>query len=221
MYNLILKDLLIQKKTFIFAAFYSFIVFFAFKEPTFSVAMYTMGIVTISYLFVMSAVAYDDKNKSEIILNSLPLKRSHIIIAKFLSIFVYVALSSIMIALIGLVLKFTGFFTYIRFINLIDILASFISVGILSSFYLPLYYKFGRINIQIFNIFLFFIIFLSPAFISKYFKENTSSQIVKDILTTLNSMPDWLFTSIFSAAILIFMFISMLITIKIYNNKDF
>lgn len=222
MINLILKDILIQKKTLWFAALYSIFVFFAFSAPMFSQGLYIMGAVAISYIFILTAVAYDDKNNSDVILNSLPLKRSSIIMAKYLSIIVFVALSVGIVGIIGMAIRTFGILPISpRLISITDFLGTLISIGILCSLYLPLYYKFGSIRVRIFNIFLFLAVFFIPSYLGEMAAKNQPNEFVLGILTGLKNFPDWLIWLVSSAFTLVTMLISMFISIQIYKRKDF
>lgn len=91
-----------------------------------------MGPVAISYMLVLSANANDEKNKSEIILNSLPISRSKIVFAKYLAVAVYIVLGLLLSGAVGAVLKNSGFFPIARYINAIDLVSVFLSVGLMS-----------------------------------------------------------------------------------------
>lgn len=71
MINLILKDISIQKKTFLYALFYGIFTVIAFPATMTARGAYMFGGMTIAYIFIMYSNGYDEKNKSEIILNSL------------------------------------------------------------------------------------------------------------------------------------------------------
>lgn len=84
MLNLVMKDIIVQKKSIAFAVLYIFFFIVAFQsvgEMTF-----TCAITAFSYILVMGGFAYDDKNKADIMLNSLPLKRYNIVLAKYISL---------------------------------------------------------------------------------------------------------------------------------------
>ncbi|MCG9969458.1 ABC-2 transporter permease [Pelotomaculum terephthalicicum JT] len=87
MLNLILKDILIQKRTIIFALLYGVFIFFAFSKPPFSQCIYSMGAMGISYILILTALQADFKNNTMVILNSLPVRRSEIVASKYLSMF--------------------------------------------------------------------------------------------------------------------------------------
>jgi hypothetical protein len=75
MLSLILKDVIIQKKSFVWALVY--LIFFIFVFQSLGGTMYIAAVVAFVYLLVSGAFAYDDKYKSDIMLNSLPIKRGN------------------------------------------------------------------------------------------------------------------------------------------------
>ena len=93
MLNLVIKDILVQKKIFIASILY--IIFFVIAFQSLGMGMYTAAIVAIVYLMVSGGFAYDDKSKSDIMLNSLPIKRENIVMSKYISLFVYIAIGTI------------------------------------------------------------------------------------------------------------------------------
>lgn len=122
MLNLVIKDILIQKKTIIFALLYAAFVlaFFSTIFPS-GFGLYVMSPMIITYLYITFAVQYDDKNNSEVILNSLPLKRSDIVISKYISTFVFGSIGIICSILVDVIGKVTGLSTFIGSISLLNI----------------------------------------------------------------------------------------------------
>lgn len=103
MINLIKKDLLIQKKSFIFVFFYSLFMFVIFNNPAFVNMIYVMGMIISVYFFLITGNMEDEKNKSDILLNSLPVLRSRIVLAKYVSVFVYMFIGAFFLGIAGLV----------------------------------------------------------------------------------------------------------------------
>ena len=91
MFNLILKDILIQKRNLLFGVFYILIMIFALQQA--GSAMFAASVMVFSYIMVQSACAFDEKNKADVLLNSLPLSRSTIVTARYISTFVFAAIS--------------------------------------------------------------------------------------------------------------------------------
>src|SRR5665647_5605 len=89
MVNLVWKDLLILKRSLWLAPLYAFFAVFAFKAmPDGGLSAAT---VAVTYMLMFQAFTLDNKNNSEIMLNSLPLIRKDIVLAKYLSVFLYAA----------------------------------------------------------------------------------------------------------------------------------
>ena len=90
MIKLVWKDLLILKRYLWLAPLYGILAFFVFKTmPGGALSAATLGA---TYMLMVQASIQDDKNKSEIMLNSLPLRRQDIVFAKYLSVFLYAVL---------------------------------------------------------------------------------------------------------------------------------
>ena len=90
MFKLVWKDFLILRKVLWYAPIYSFIMAFAFSNT--SAGALSASTIVVSYMLMIQACARDEKNKSEIMLNSLPLRRRDIVLAKYLSVFPYAIL---------------------------------------------------------------------------------------------------------------------------------
>jgi ABC-2 type transport system permease protein len=52
-----------------------------------------MSVIAFSYIMIQSACAYDDKNKSDVLLKQPAVKRGTIVIARYISTFVFAAIS--------------------------------------------------------------------------------------------------------------------------------
>ena len=90
MVKLVWKDLLILKRYLWVAPLYGIFAFFAFR--TMPDGGLSAATVAVTYMFMLQSITQDDKNMSEIMLNSLPLRRRDIVLAKYLSVFLYASL---------------------------------------------------------------------------------------------------------------------------------
>lgn len=85
MVNLLWKDILILKRFLWLAPLYGFFALFVFRSmPGGALGAGTVGV---TYMLMSQAITLDDKNKSDVMLNSLPLRRKDIVLAKYLSVF--------------------------------------------------------------------------------------------------------------------------------------
>ncbi len=209
MFNLIKKDFLMQKKSLYFMIGYGIFVFFAFQDASFAGFKYIMGGSAISYILIMTAIAHEEKNNSDIILNSLPLKRNTIVMAKYLTFLGSVLITMVIMGVIGLIIYTIGFPPLDRLISLSDVLAVLLSVSFLSSIYYPLYIKFGGKYMRFFNIILFMLIFFLPTFLSGLIGEKFNSITI----------PEFYCISLLISMIMLLG--SYLISLRIYENKEF
>ncbi len=224
MLNLVLKDLLLQKKTFLFTMGYAIFLFFCFKNPALSNIVYITVTVMTSYLFIIYATSFDDKNKCDIMLNSLPVTRKEIVTARYLflliTIFIGIATSFIIGAFFKIIGDVSGLWT-IRLINHNDLIISLFSVSLMGSIYMPFYYKFGNIYVRIFNVVFFIVVFSVPKLVTEYIIKNRNIKWIKKIILFANTIPDWVIPIIIVVFSLLILSISLLFSIRIYGNKDF
>lgn len=221
MINLIIKDFMLQKKYIYFTVGYGVFLFFAFQYSVFDNFIYSMGSIAISYFFIASAVNHDDKDNAHVILNSLPIKRYRIVLAKYVTILTVIALSIAVMGLLGAVFKTVGFPKVGRFINISDAIITFVSVGLLSSVYYPINLKFGSSSVWIFNIIFFIMIFFLPKTIAELLTEYRDSVFVQFIAVMQSSLAEWLKVSLAVVITLFIIVLSFTISVKIYNNKEF
>lgn len=163
MLNLVLKDIRLIKKMLILAIVYGGIIIAASLNVSMDIGniMYCFFIICMTYLSVLYADGYDERNKGYLVMASLPVERSMLVISKYLSFFVYFAIYSVIpYIILPAVSVFTpnGFHSY----SLYVILASFIVIGFLYSIYYPLYYRFGYNALRVYKIFLFVFIMILP-----------------------------------------------------------
>jgi ABC-2 type transport system permease protein len=221
-FNLVLKDILIQKKSLLYALLYTVFLSITFSslKPS-GVGLYVLAPIITAYMFINFAASFDEKNKSEIILNSLPLKRDDIVIAKYISIFIFAIICIIYSILIGFIGKTTGLPMYTRSISFLDIVLIFSSVCIVSSIFFPMYFKFGYTKSLIFNTMLFMVIFFLPILAIQYAGSNPNNIFVQKINSFIISTSSFTQNSLALIIGLILFLISLMISIHIYNNKEF
>lgn len=216
MFNLVLKDLLIQKKSFIVCILYAVLFPIVFQHTNTPSMIFIAVPSCISYLLLMYACAYDDKNKSDMLLNSLPINRMDIIIAKYLSVFVFILIGLAASFIFNSILTLLGLIHLPRFMNFEDILGCAISIILLSSLYLPLFFKLGYLKSRYINTVLFMCAFFVPSLLIESVSKGSFSKFV----VYLNSQPNWLVSTFMLIILLIMMLVSLLLSSKFYLNKD-
>ena len=221
MTSLILKDIYLQKKSFLFALGYSLFVLIVFQNEIFSETSYIMGAMATAYMLVLGACAYEEKNNSEVILNSLPLKRADIVRARYLSSFVSVFLAFVIIGVLGALMKGVGLPIPLRYVRISDVIAVIVSLSLLCSLYFPVYFRYGYIKSRFFNLILFLLVFFAPSTGLSYLREDGKKEVLNQVIDKLAGVPDWQISVGLGIAAWILTAISMRISVCIYLKREF
>ncbi|WP_418790781.1 ABC-2 transporter permease [Phosphitispora sp. TUW77] len=221
MLNLVLKDILIQKKSFLVAVVYSGFLFIIFSNEVFKDAIYVMGTGAIAYIMIVTSSAYDDKYKSEIIINSLPVHRKSVVLAKYLAAVAFSAVGLIIVGALGLVIIIAGIPLPVRHINLYDIVFAFFSVALLAALYYPVYFKFGYNISRMLNLVLFMVLFFGPGALLDYIRQKMDYTSAQQLASRLQDIPAWAPGTLALAVAVLLTVVSLIISLKIYETKDF
>lgn len=215
MFNLIIKDIVIQKNTFLYALLFTMVIstnFLFMNTGSNGVSLYMFSPIAINYMFINFALSYDDKNKSQIVLNSLPLKRNDLVISKYISIFVFAAIGIIFSIVIGFIGKTAGLPMFTTSISLNNVVIVLSLTCILNSMLFPIYFKFGSIKTQIFTA----VLLTLPIFVL-----NSPNNIMPPkLMHFINNSSSLTLISLALITSLVFILISLIISIHIYNKKE-
>ena len=218
MINLLVKDLLLLKKSIWLPFVYSsMIVFFFSKTDSAAQTIYIMGINMISYILIMYSTAYDDLNKSDIMLNSLPINRKDIVSERYLSIFVFILASSIIMAFTGVIMTLLGIGGNIRIIKLSDIGMAATSLSIIVFLYLPVYFKLGYLKAKLVNFLVFFAVFFLPTLLARLLAKNTSIAFLR----SLNQLTEMQLVLIMLTFAGVLGLISYVLSLSFYRKREF
>ena len=220
MLNLVMKDIIVQKKSIAFAVLYIFFFIVAFQsvgEMTF-----TCAITAVSYILVMGGFAYDDKNKADIMLNSLPLKRYNIVLAKYISLFVFMTLGTLVYFILELVLRSTGF-SFIKTypITIESFTGAIFAVSIMHSFCLPIIFKFGYTKAKVINFVIFFAFFFGVSQLINYIYAKRNVGFAGKAFAFFENKPDYLIALAIIAAAALLLLISYMISLRVYKKREF
>lgn len=222
MSTLILKDLLNLRKVLVFVLVYGVIMIVGFQNM--KNAALAASTVAISYLLMLQACARDDKNKSEIILNSLPLSRHTIVAAKYLTVFLYAALGLVSYLIAYVLVKITGIPVHVFPLSLSATVGVTIAAILMSSLFYPVYFKFGYLKSNIYGMVVFFVFFFGPGLILNVVKRLANSPLQKII----EFVAQWLsrqseYGLAFEMVIigLLFMGLSYLLSVRFYSRREF
>lgn len=219
MIGLILKDLIIQKKMLLLSLVFvaAFIVMFQKMDNPGMMAAPIM--IAITYLFVTNSCALDEKNRADIIINSLPVSRTEIVGARYISVLVFLAAAAL------LYMAETGFF---RLLSLSSVLPAasplWIFTGaatavLILSIYLPMFFSMGFTKSRIFYFVLFFGVFfgLGPA-LNSITGPKDPTALLSVIYEGMNPLVLG-FTA--GGTILLIFFLSFQLSCKLYRRREF
>lgn len=216
MFNLIIKDFIILKKVLITSVAYGLLFSFTFQSFGNPTTVYVAVTTVVAYMLLTSACAYDDKYKADIILNSLPIKRREIVIAKYISMIFFLAIGLGITFIITSLINASGFGKMNRLMNVQDTMGCAACVILIGACYLPIYFKFGYIKSKYVSVVFMVVAFIIPTAISTAITGGNPPEF----LIYLNSLPNLIIGAILLLIILIIVFISMAFSEKIYLNKD-
>lgn len=220
MLNLILKDILLQKKTFLFSAFYLMVIILSFQQM--GSTMVPASIIALTYVMIQYACAYDDKNKADVLLNSLPLGRDTIVTARYLSIFVFLPIAVLYYMVLGSIISLLHLPVKIYPVSFEAIVWCLFSLILMNSVYLPVFFKVGYIKSRLVNFVFFFGLFFVGGILVPKLLRAGGSRLHGWIIRLLgNSGEDvGIMAGTFIIMTILF-FASYIMSLKVYRNKEF
>lgn len=201
MFNLVIKDVKVQKKDkslFLFILLNISNVFIFQKNYGISLFICFISI----YLLTVYANAYDFKYNSELMINSMPVNRKIVVSAKYLSVFLFFICASIITIILCSILHIVLPGLVKNMINADAVIIEFFIISIYYSIFFPVYYKFGYMKSRWAN---FIIMMIIGTFVS--IAVQISGGFIKD--------------SIIAVISVLLMLISFFISVRIYSNKEF
>ncbi|WP_027624176.1 ABC-2 transporter permease [Clostridium lundense] len=213
MLNLIFKDIIVQKRNLLFMLLYLIICIFAFRSMPSQAILY---VITLTYIFffITGSYSYDEKNKSHLMISSLPITRKEIIISKYISIIIYNIVSLFVVFIFILLAKLLNLPLTTEFFTLNDVINIFTVSLILGSIMFPIYSKFTVTKSKLLTFIIYFSFFTFTSSLSSSSKENTVSITGRFLKLIFNN------NLIFLAIVFIIYLLSMYVSIKIYESKE-
>ncbi len=219
MLNLILKDLMVQRKTLLWGFLYVLIFSYAFS--TGGSAMFTAGAFAVAYLLIQTPAAHDDKCNADRMLNSLPISRGMIVTAKYLSVVVYVAIGVVQYIAVYAIVSLIGQpfpvypATWEAFGGLLFVSAFFASV------YYPILFRFGFMKTRYLTIILFAGLFASGSAVVLALKQEDSLPFLSSLGELFNAQPGWLIGCCVAGVMLAMLLVSWSLSVRFYARREF
>lgn len=117
-------------------------------------------------------------------------------------------------------MKGVGLPVPLRYIHPGDILGTVASIGLLSTLYYPVYFRFGYIRSRFFNIVLFMLAFFLPPLTINYVKENYSQESINQVFSLISGQP-WVAGGIMLVALTVLMLASCFLSLALYRRREF
>lgn len=217
MFQLIKKDILIQKKQIVFSLL--LMLFFTLTLSNLGPTGITIGILAITYQLGLGASAIEEKNNSDMILISLPIKKKTIVLSKYVSIFVY---------LVYAVLGFMCIFLAVKLFNVpfevpitkTVVVSAFASGVIYFSISYPLIFRYGYLKSRMPNLILFFVLIFGGAASAVNLLNNEQSVLGQKLSQFLQES-DMMITVILIVVLAIIWTASYLISLRFYTKREF
>ena len=183
---------------------------------------YVMIPMMLSYMYLLGGLGQDDKNNSEVLLNSLPVSRENIVYAKYLSVIIF-SVIAIVLTIGGIfIMSSIGIGKMAGGINIGDIASFLFGIMVLMSINFPLYFKYGYGKLRYFNFGIFMLFLISPI-ILKFLKDNIdlNNSFILSMKARLLSLSDTQIGIIIICIALSIYLISLAISLNIYKKKEF
>lgn len=223
MFNLVWKDFLVLKRVLWYAPVYGLISVFAFSNM--NGGALSGATVGVTYLLMIQACARDDKNKSEIMLNSLPLRRQDIVLAKYLSVFPYAVLGILSFLLGQGIVSITGIPFPISKVSLEGTIGALVTMLGMISLYYPIYFKLGYLRSNMAGMIIFFACFFSALALLGRGLQSMHNSVVENFIQNfggwLQAQADWQIASYLLGLALMMMAASFQLSLGFYNKREF
>jgi ABC-2 type transport system permease protein len=164
MTNLIIKDLLLQKRTALISIIYIPLMLLFFHStgetgPLAGPAVFAAAMVAVTYMLVGNACAYEDKSKADMVLNSMPVNRAQIVAARYLSIYVFMGIGIVYYLVIMWAIQLACLPVEVYPLSVEGLLGAAFAVTLMNSIYLPVFFKWGYIKSRMVSFIMFFVFF--------------------------------------------------------------
>lgn len=219
MHNLILKDLILTKKTLGAALFYGIFTIIALQS--FPGGQFVATAVGIGYMLMMNATAYDDKNHFEMILNSLPIARSQIVFAKYLSIFVYVGLAFVSYLMAFFIIRIFHLPLSVLPITPVSLICALLTLSLMAGLYFPLYFKMGYLKSNVLKTVIFTVFFFGPLLGFTVLQSNPENGWLRSLLVSIRSLSSAQQSLILCVLTFLFLSLSLGLSLRFYQQREF
>lgn len=219
MIGLIKKDLKLSIKINLFAVIY--VLFISVngllsKDLLVGNIIYVLSIIIFTFVVVIYVNGFDDKYKSEVILNSFPLDRRNIVRSKYITLIIFILISSAVIVALTNVLPMLLNIDGRASANIHTVIIAANVLLLFYSIYYPIYFKVGE-GLRTFNTILWLLMMLAPSLLVKFLKTLDQRGLLEKLMNIALQNIN-LYLLVIS---LVIYYISLQISKRIYMKREF
>ncbi|NFA61855.1 ABC-2 transporter permease [Clostridium sporogenes] len=214
MLNLIKKDLIIIKSYIIKALAIFLFYIFIFNEMD-KQGIYIIAIYLIVQILISVSFFYGERSKEDYILKSIPVKKKNVVLAKYISIIIYLIAFLILVYLSNFIVYILNFRDIIQSLQISTIFFSLSVIFISMAIQLPIYFKLNYSKGRIINNFIYFGVFLV---IYMLYDNNHLNNYMKTYNVSNSIYEKFILISTIISIILFI--ISAVLSMKIYEKKE-
>jgi len=219
MIGLIKKDLKLSIKINLIAVIY--VLFISVngllsKDLLIGNIIYVLSIIIFTFVVVIYVNGFDDKYKSEVILNSFPLDRRNIVRSKYITLIIFILISSAVIVALTNVLPMILNIDGRASANIHSVIIAANVLLLFYSIYYPIYFKVGE-GLRTFNTILWLLLVIGPNLLVKALKTLDQRKLL-EILAHIDL--DKINLYLLGISLIIY-YLSLQISKKIYVKKEF
>jgi hypothetical protein len=196
------------------------IIFFTITLSNIGPAGLTIGVLAITYQLVLGACALEDKNNSDIILISLPIKRNTIVLSKYVSIYIYAAYAMLGFYLIYLITNLLNLPLDIPY-NFTGFVGAIIVVTLFCSISFPLIFKYGYVKSKMANLIIFFVFVFGGTGLVGYLSKNNEWKLGQEIITYFSNSSDIEILMILMVPMVLILICSFFVSLTFYRKREF
>lgn len=213
MIYLVLKDLLLQKR--MFSMMFLYVLLFSFSFQSMVEGQLIATLVAVGYMFVMMGCAWEDKNKADVLWNSLPVPRWKIVGSKYLSAVIYVLMVVPVYWLVAEAFALLGLSISTVPVTWWSIVSAILTVLLISCLYLPIFFALGYTKSRYWNFVLFAGTFTLSSIVPQVFPEAPAW------LQSLETVSGETLLIYFSIVVFLIVAISFSISLILYSRREF
>lgn len=218
MLALIVKDLQLQKKMLWMILLYIMLFLFSFRGL--GDGQIVAIITAVGYMLIILGGSWEDKNDSDILWNSLPVRKWQIVGAKYLNVFVYVALIVPTYWLVSTAFSLFGISLITGKVTLVLVLLGTAIVFLNASLYFPFYFALGYTKSRYWNFIIFFAVFFLATSVPRLIPEKPAW-----VDPLLERIPEAMGNTLLVAGMLVVVMLvvsaSFLCSLHFYRRREF